>query len=63
MEKVLGIGGVFFRARDPEALSRWYTDHLGIDILEAVWNNGLAPRFLPHSSTIPGTSVAPTSNG
>lgn len=31
MEKVTGIGGVFIRARDPEALARWYRDHLGID--------------------------------
>lgn len=30
MERVLGIGGVFFRARDPEALSRWYAEHLGV---------------------------------
>jgi catechol 2,3-dioxygenase-like lactoylglutathione lyase family enzyme len=30
MEKVTGIGGFFFRARDPEALSIWYRDHLGI---------------------------------
>jgi len=27
---VLGIGGLFFRARDPEALSAWYREHLGI---------------------------------
>jgi predicted enzyme related to lactoylglutathione lyase len=27
---VLGIGGVFFRARDPEALSAWYLKHLGV---------------------------------
>ena len=32
MERVLGIGGVFFRAREPEALRRWYADHLGIDV-------------------------------
>ena len=31
-ERVAGIGGVFFRARDPEALKRWYGDHLGIDL-------------------------------
>ncbi len=31
MHKVHGIGGVFFRARDPEALSQWYQQHLGID--------------------------------
>ena len=30
MERVTGIGGVFFRARDPQALSRWCADHLGV---------------------------------
>ena len=30
MERVTGIGGVFFRAKDPASLSRWYRDHLGI---------------------------------
>jgi catechol 2,3-dioxygenase-like lactoylglutathione lyase family enzyme len=30
MEKVTGIGGLFFRARDPKALARWYRDHLGV---------------------------------
>lgn len=33
MEKVQGIGGVFFRARDPEALARWYRDHLGVALV------------------------------
>ncbi|MGI9418612.1 MAG: VOC family protein [Geminicoccaceae bacterium] len=32
MERVTGIGGVFFRARDPEALGTWYQSHLGIDL-------------------------------
>lgn len=27
---VLGIGGLFFRARDPEALAAWYAAHLGV---------------------------------
>ena len=31
MERVKGIGGVFFRARDPAALSQWYKDMLGVD--------------------------------
>lgn len=31
MEKVTGVGGVFFRARDPSALSAWYETHLGIN--------------------------------
>jgi hypothetical protein len=29
MERVLAIGGVLFRARDPVALGRWYQEHLG----------------------------------
>lgn len=27
---VLGIGGLFFRAKDPDALSAWYRDRLGV---------------------------------
>jgi glyoxylase I family protein len=30
MEKVTGIGGLFFRSSDPEALGRWYEEHLGV---------------------------------
>ena len=30
MEKVTGIGGVFFRAKDPDGLSEWYERHLGV---------------------------------
>src|SRR5688572_31580640 len=30
MEKVTGIGGVFFRAGDPDALRKWYRQHLGV---------------------------------
>jgi predicted enzyme related to lactoylglutathione lyase len=32
MEKVLGIGGVFFQARDPKALADWYSTNLGLPI-------------------------------
>jgi predicted enzyme related to lactoylglutathione lyase len=31
MERVTGIGGVFFRARDGVALARWYSEALGVD--------------------------------
>ena len=31
MQKVKGIGGVFFRARNPAALPAWYRDTLGVD--------------------------------
>jgi len=33
VEKVTGIGGVFFRARDPIALAFWYREYLGIDLV------------------------------
>ncbi len=33
-ERVDGIGGVFFRARDPDGLRAWYAEHLGIDMEE-----------------------------
>jgi predicted enzyme related to lactoylglutathione lyase len=33
MEKVLGIGGLFFRSQDPKALALWYQQHLGINIV------------------------------
>lgn len=34
MERVLGVGGVFFKARDPKALAAWYRDQLGIPVAE-----------------------------
>jgi len=30
MRRVIGLGGVFFKARDPEKLYAWYEKHLGI---------------------------------
>jgi predicted enzyme related to lactoylglutathione lyase len=33
VERVTGIGGFFFRAHDPKALSQWYQDHLGITVV------------------------------
>jgi predicted enzyme related to lactoylglutathione lyase len=35
---VTGIGGLFFRSRDPAARAAWYKTHLGIDAgSNAVW--------------------------
>ncbi|MDF2438096.1 MAG: glyoxalase [Bacteroidota bacterium] len=30
--KVTGIGGVFFKCKDPKALKQWYSDHLGMKV-------------------------------
>jgi predicted enzyme related to lactoylglutathione lyase len=32
MERVVGVGGIFFRARDPKVLADWYREHLGIEL-------------------------------
>jgi predicted enzyme related to lactoylglutathione lyase len=32
MKRVTGIGGVFFKARDPRALAEWYRRHLGLAV-------------------------------
>ena len=31
MKRVTGIGGIFFKAKDPEQLRAWYRKHLGIE--------------------------------
>ena len=30
MARVTGVGSVFFRSKDPQALQEWYVDHLGL---------------------------------
>lgn len=30
MKRVTGIGGIFFKCKDPEEIKKWYNDHLGI---------------------------------
>ena len=37
---VLGIGGLFFRAKDPETLSNWYRRHLNVGAGCAAENAG-----------------------
>ena len=41
---VTGIGGLFFRARDPQALAAWYADHLGVGGGDmGVWDQAAGP--------------------
>jgi predicted enzyme related to lactoylglutathione lyase len=57
MEKVTGIGGLFFRASDPEALSRWYERHLGVALVpdnyeDSPWFQRAGPTvFAPFPET------------
>jgi predicted enzyme related to lactoylglutathione lyase len=37
---VLGVGGIFFRAQDPEALKAWYREHLEVGAGCAVEDTG-----------------------
>ena len=32
MERVQGIGGIFFKSKDPKALAQWYADNLGVPV-------------------------------
>lgn len=56
-EKVTGIGGFFFRAKDPKALAKWYSDHLGVGLVptnygNSPWRQEAGPcAFQPFSET------------
>jgi glyoxylase I family protein len=39
MERVAGIGGFFFRARDPGALGKWYDRHLGVTLTPGTYDS------------------------
>ena len=57
MERVAGIGGLFFRAHDPKALGAWYQQHLGIALTPTseggtVWQQEAGPTaFSPFPET------------
>jgi glyoxylase I family protein len=55
MQKVLGIGGLFFRSENPAGLAKWYKTHLGISLVptsyeEKPWYQEAGPTvFAPFS--------------
>jgi predicted enzyme related to lactoylglutathione lyase len=57
MERVTGIGGLFFRAHDPKALGLWYQQHLGISLTPtgnggSAWQQEAGPTvFAPFKET------------
>jgi hypothetical protein len=55
VKRVTGIGGVFFKSKDPKALGEWYRQHLGFNVEE--WG-GVAFRWVtPDNPTGTGTTV------
>ncbi|MFI4958183.1 MAG: VOC family protein [Lysobacterales bacterium] len=53
MKRVTGIGGIFFKSKDPKALNAWYRDHLGLDVSE--WGGAVFEWGGPDSS--PGMTL------
>ena len=45
MARALGIGGVFFKARDPKALREWYGRHLQLPVAD--YGASLQPSDIP----------------
>jgi predicted enzyme related to lactoylglutathione lyase len=43
---VIGMGGYFFRARDPEALKAWYRDQLGVGAGCGTGENGQSDEWV-----------------
>ncbi len=46
MKHITGIGGIFFKANDPEKLGEWYRKHLGLHVEEyggVTFRGGEAP--------------------
>jgi predicted enzyme related to lactoylglutathione lyase len=46
MAKVLGVGGVFFKAKDSTALGEWYQKHLGVPV-EPPYGANFMPAMMP----------------
>lgn len=55
MKRVTGIGGVFFKSKDPAALGEWYRTHLGMNV--EAWG-GVAFRWAgPDNPSGVGTTI------
>jgi catechol 2,3-dioxygenase-like lactoylglutathione lyase family enzyme len=54
MKRVTGIGGIFFKAKDPAALAAWYRTHLGLAVED--WG-GAAFRWADDPAGARGTTI------
>jgi predicted enzyme related to lactoylglutathione lyase len=55
MKRVVGIGGIFIKSQDPEALRDWYRTHLGMDIQD--WGGLAFPWHTPDNPNPNGTTI------
>jgi len=55
MNRVTGIGGIFFQAKDAPALRAWYQRHLGIDVQE--WGGTAFPWTDTAGKPVAGMTV------
>jgi len=55
MKRVTGIGGIFFKAKDPVALRAWYQKHLGIEV--EVWGGAAFSWSDPEGNPTGGTTI------
>jgi predicted enzyme related to lactoylglutathione lyase len=54
MRRVTGVGGIFFKSRDPKALGEWYSKHLGIKLEE--WG-GAVFQWHEDAQPAPGMTI------
>jgi predicted enzyme related to lactoylglutathione lyase len=55
MKRVTGIGGVFFKSKDPKALGGWYRTHLGLNVEE--WGGVAFKWVTTDNPTGTGTTI------
>ena len=55
MKRVTGIGGIFFKSKDPKALGEWYRVHLGVPL--EVWGGATFSWQSPDNPSGTGTTV------
>lgn len=60
MQRVTGIGGVFIKARDPEALREWYRKHLGLN-LES-WGGAVFPSSASEPGAVTVWAIFPATS-
>jgi predicted enzyme related to lactoylglutathione lyase len=55
MKRVTGIGGIFFKAKDPVALCAWYKKYLGIEVQE--WGGAVFTWADESGEPVNGTTI------